>query len=205
MHADYMEFNVHYWLQHYGYGGILAMLAIEMFGIPLPVETTLTVSGIAWSKGTFSLIPLLVAAFIGHNLGGTATYWIGFYWGRPVIERFGKYVGINADRLNIVQEKFIKYRIPLILFSKFLLGVRVLVPYLAGINGMSYIRFVALNALGSIIWIFVFVFSGLYIEKLWKKYSEIIMHPFVIAILLVVASIAVYFHLKRKSKKRGVM
>ena len=95
-----MHLHIQALLHHYGYLGVFFILLMEMIGIPFPAETTLTISGFEWTQGVFRLVPLLLAASIGNIFGSTIAYGIGRFLGRPVIVRFGKYIGITNERLD---------------------------------------------------------------------------------------------------------
>lgn len=64
-----MHIDIQHWLHQYGYVGVFFILLTEMVGVPFPAETTLTISGIEWSRGTFSFIPLLLSCAIGNMIG----------------------------------------------------------------------------------------------------------------------------------------
>ncbi|BCU82821.1 membrane protein [Polycladomyces abyssicola] len=190
-------------IKHYGYGGIFVILLLEMIGIPFPGETILTLSGIEWTIGTFSLLPLLGVAISGNVIGSSIAYGIGRFLGRPVILRYGRLLGITDERLNKAEVKFKKYRIPVILFSKFIAGIRVLVPYLAGINRMSFVAFSIYNFISATLWSVVFIVLGRYLDIAWYRYHQVI-HQFLLpALIVTIISVGVYFILKTSNKRRG--
>jgi membrane protein DedA with SNARE-associated domain len=197
-----MHFHIHYWLQHYGYSGIFFILMAEMIGIPFPAETTLTVAGIAWINGTFTLIPLILIAAGGNIVGSSVAYFIGRYLGRSVIVRFGKYIGITDERLGKADKKFIKYRKSALLISKFIAGFRVFVPYLAGMNKMSFIEFSILNSISAIVWVTAFVLLGRYVNVAWRQY-HVIMHQNLLPISLIIAAIVIVFLLIKTNLRRS--
>jgi len=135
-----VHFNIQLLLHHYGYIGVFFILLLENIGIPFPAETTLTISGFEWTKGVFKFLPLLFAAGIGNIVGSTIAYWIGYLLGRPVIVRFGQYIGITEERLDVADKKFAKFQSAIVLFGKFIAGIRVLIPYLAGINRIVFVK-----------------------------------------------------------------
>ncbi|GMA50404.1 alkaline phosphatase [Alicyclobacillus contaminans] len=187
-----MHLPVQQWISHYGYSGVFLILLLEMIGIPFPAETTLTISGFEWMKGAFSLIPLLCSAALGNIIGSTIAYSIGRYLGRPAITRFGRFIGITESKLNAADEKFSKYRGSLVLFGKFIAGVRVLIPYLAGVNRMPIVLFSVYNTASTLAWVSFFVIVGRYVEVLWSHYHQIL-GPHLVPALLVMAVGAVIF------------
>lgn len=195
-----MHFNIQYLLQQYGYQGIMIALLLEMVGIPFPGETILTLAGIAWKQGTFSLLPLLIAALAGNIIGSTLAYLIGRFLGRTIIIRFGNSLKISEEKFNAADKTFNKYQIPIVLFGKFIAGLRVLAGYLSGINRMAFLKFSIYNAIGSFVWIFVFVLFGRYVEIAWQHYHQVF-QPYIwwIVGFFLLAYIGVF--LKRRLKK----
>ncbi|WP_026961220.1 DedA family protein [Alicyclobacillus herbarius] len=165
-----MHIDIQGWLHQYGYFGVFFILLFEPIGIPFPAETTLTVAGIEWTHGVFRLLPLWTSAAAGNIVGSSVAYGLGRYLGRPVILRYGRYVGITQDRLNAAGEQFNRYQGWIVLGSKFLAGIRVLVPYVAGIERMSMPRFSMYNVLGACIWSGVFIILGRTLGLEWARY-----------------------------------
>ncbi|QSO53966.1 DedA family protein [Alicyclobacillus curvatus] len=197
------HFDIQGLIQHYGYIGVFFILFVEILGIPFPAETTLTISGIEWTRGVFKLTPLLLSASLGNILGSTIAYGIGRFLGRPVIVRFGKYVGITHDRLDKANVMFAKYQNPVVLFGKFIAGVRVLIPYLAGIEKMSFPVFTVYNAVSALVWSATFIILGKYIGIEWSRYHEVL-HQYMVPAIIVAALLAmIYVGWKVRQKQRA--
>lgn len=196
-----MLIHVQYLLSHYGYIGVFFILLIENIGVPFPAETTLTISGFEWMKGTLSLAPLLLSAAIGNIIGSTIAYGIGYFLGRPVIVRFGRYIGITKERLDIADKKFAKYRNTIVLFGKFIAGIRVLIPYLAGINKMPFLLFSVYNAVSAVVWAAFFIIVGRYVEVAWSQYHKVMHQYLVPVIILALVIVGVIFTLKIRQRK----
>ncbi len=179
-----MHFNVQHWISQYGYVGVFFILFMEVLGIPFPAETTLTISGFEWTKGVFSLVPIVLTAATGNILGSTIAFGIGYYLGRPVVLRFGRFVGITEKRLVLAEEKFSKFQSTIVLFGKFIAGIRVLIPYLAGINRMSFWLFTLYNAVSALVWATVFIVLGRYIGLIWDKY-HLFFHQYFLTVIIV--------------------
>lgn len=197
-----MHLHIQALLHHYGYLGVFFILLMEMIGIPFPAETTLTISGFEWTQGVFRLVPLLLAASIGNIFGSTIAYGIGRFLGRPVIVRFGKYIGITNERLDKANVTFNRFQGTVILFGKFIAGIRVLIPYLAGINRMSFALFSLYNAVSAVVWAGTFIIIGKYIEVEWSRYHRILHQYMVPAIILAVVLVGVYSGLKMRNRRR---
>lgn len=190
-------------IHHYGYFGVFFILLLEMIGIPFPAETTLTISGIEWTQGAFKLVPLLIAATVGNAIGSVVAYWIGRLLGRPVIVRWGRYVGITGKRLDKANVMFQKYQATVVLFSKFIAGIRVLVPYLAGINKMSFGLFTMYTTVSAVVWSAAFVILGRYIGIEWSRYHQVLHQYLVPGIIVLAVLVAIWFTMKVRGKRRG--
>ena len=75
-----------------GYAGIALLMAIESACIPLPSELIMPFGGYLVFQGTFKLLWLATAGAIGCNLGSLVAYEIGSYGGRPLVERYGRWI-----------------------------------------------------------------------------------------------------------------
>jgi membrane protein DedA with SNARE-associated domain len=188
---------------HYGYFGVFIILMLEMLGIPFPAETTLTLSGVEWTQGVFHLVPLLLAAATGNAIGSIVAYWIGRLFGRPVIVRFGKYVGITSERLDKANLMFKKYETTVVLFSKFIAGIRVLVPYLAGINKMSFAFFTFCTTVSALVWSAVFIIFGKYLGIELSRYHQMFHQYLLPGIIILVLGSGLVFTLKIRKKRNA--
>ena len=196
------HFDIQTLIHHYGYIGVFFILFMENLGILFPAETTLTISGIEWTQGVFKLMPLLISASLGNILGSTIAYGIGRFLGRPVIVRYGRYVGITNRRLDTANALFAKYQSPVGLFGKFIAGIRVLIPYLAGINKMSFTVFTIYNAISAVVWAGTFIIVGKYLGIEWSRYHQVL-HQYIVPAIIVIALLAgIYFGLKIRHNRR---
>lgn len=193
--------HIQYWVHHYGYFGVFSILLLEMIGIPFPAETTLIISGFTWQQGLFSLPWLLFFASAGNMAGSMIAYTIGWYFGRPIVLRFGKYIGITGEKLDKLERKFNKYGDWIVFFSKFIAGIRILVPYLSGINRMPLTRFTVFSFVSAILWSSVFVLLGRYIEIAWRHYYQSV-HQFLLPGIVIAALIMGCYLFKKYRKSR---
>jgi membrane protein DedA with SNARE-associated domain len=196
-----MFLYVQHFMHHYGYGGVFIILLLEMVGIPFPAETTLTFSGIAWINGTFSLLPLIFFATLGNVVGSTIAYSIGRFLGRNVILRFGGIVGITEEKLGRAEVKFQQYQMRALLICKFIAGVRILIPYLAGLNRMPFLLFTVCNTFIALVWTTLFIVFGRYLGTFWHHYHHFLRGHLFVIILLGVISLVFYKVIKKKGFK----
>lgn len=170
-----------------GYAGIALLMAIESACIPLPSEVIMPFSGYLVSTGRFNLLLVATAGAIGCNIGSAVAYWIGAYGGRPMVERFGKYVLLNTHDLDRATRYFQKFGGVTVFVARLLPVVRTFIALPAGIAKMPQLRFHVYTFLGSWPWCFVLAYIGLKLGEAWKTDPRLkgIMHRFDAAILVV--------------------
>ena len=92
-----------------GYAGIAALMGIESACIPLPSEIIMPFAGYLVYLGHFNLFWVATAGALGCNLGSVIAYWIGAKGGRPLVERYGKWVLMSHHDLDRMTHFFQKY------------------------------------------------------------------------------------------------
>src|SRR5438132_3594080 len=105
-----------------GYAGIVLLMAIESACIPLPSEIIMPFSGYLVYTGRFNLWAVGVAGAFGCVAGSLGAYWVGMYGGRPVIEKYGRYVLVSQHDLDLAERWFARTG-ELIVFARRLLSV----------------------------------------------------------------------------------
>jgi hypothetical protein len=83
-----------------GYGGIAILMAIESACIPLPSELIMPFAGYLVYAGTMKLLWVATAGAIGCNLGSLVAYEIGSYGGRPLVEKYGRWIFMGGSILS---------------------------------------------------------------------------------------------------------
>ncbi len=84
-----------------GYLGIVLLMAIESACIPLPSEIIMPFSGYLVFRRDFELYRVGLAGALGCVVGSIPAYYLGLYGGRPLIERYGKYILISHRDLDL--------------------------------------------------------------------------------------------------------
>src|SRR3989475_10075553 len=125
-----------------GYAGIVLLMAIESACIPLPSEIIMPFSGYLVSTGRFNLWAVGVAGAFGCVVGSLVAYWVGMYGGRPLIEKYGRYVLISRHDLDLADRWFARYGEAIIFTSRLLPVIRTFIAFPAGVARMNLTRFV---------------------------------------------------------------
>ena len=182
-----------------GYGGIVAAMAIESACIPLPSEIILPMAGWMVSRQLFTLWGATLAGTLGCVIGSTVAYWVGALGGRPLLDRYGRYVLISSHDLEVADRWFARYGQGAIFFSRMLPVIRTFISLPAGIARMPFGRFVVYTALGSLPWSLALVFAGKSLGDNWEAVRTVLQKfDFLIVAIIVVAVVYyVYRHLSR--------
>lgn len=189
-------------LQHYGMFGVFAMLFLEAIGIPFPAETTLVTAGVMLARSFGVTASLVVAGALGNIIGSSIAYVAGRYLGRPILLKFGRFVGITEPRLARVEHQFQRNSTLFLIGGKFIAFVRIVVPYLAGINEVNVVRFSILNAAAAIVWASLFITLGKTVEGVWQRYKLFFERHIPITVAIVVLIVLVIVGI-RWLEKRG--
>jgi membrane protein DedA with SNARE-associated domain len=138
--------------QNLGYPLLVAVVAAESLGVPLPGETAVIFAGIAASSGRLSIVLVIVlaaaAAIVGDNIG----FQIGRRGGRRLLERPGRFYEERRRVIAIGDPFFERHGPKAVFLGRWITGLRVWASWLAGASAMSWRSFLLWNALGGIGW-----------------------------------------------------
>ena len=178
-----------------GYKGIILLLALNSSGIPIPSEVILPFSGYLVHLGRFNLILVAIAGTIGCNIGSAIAYWIGAKGGRPLVERYGKWVLMSQHDLDRMTGFFDRYGSITILIGRMLPIVQTYVAFPAGIARMSRLRFHIYTTVGSLIWYSCLAWAGMKLGAAWDTDPRMHewFHRFHLIVVLVLAAGLVWF------------
>lgn len=185
-----------------GYGGIVLLMAIESANIPLPSEIIMPFSGFLVSQGQFNLWLVGLAGAIGCVLGSAFSYWLGMVGGRPLIEKYGKYILISHHDLDTADNWFKKRGEVTVFIGRLLPVVRTFISFPAGIAKMNFNRFMLYSFLGSLPWCLLLGWIG---EKMGDNWDSLRpwFHKFDYIILIFVILGLIWYiwrHIKNSQK-----
>jgi membrane protein DedA with SNARE-associated domain len=140
-------------IETHGYWAVGAIVGMESMGLPAPGETILVFAALyAATQGGLNIWGVIACAATGAILGDNVGYWIGRTFGYPLLLRYGRYIGLNEERIKLGQYLFLRHGGKVVFFGRFVAILRVLAALLAGVNRMDWGRFLVANAAGGIVW-----------------------------------------------------
>lgn len=167
-----------------GYAGIVALMSIESACIPLPSEIIMPFAGYVTYLGRLDLFWAATAGAAGCNIGSAIAYWIGRRGGRPLVERYGRWVMMSRHDLDRMTWFFAKYGSVTVLFARLLPVVRTFIAFPAGVAKMNQIRFHLYTFAGSWPWCFCLAYVGMKLGEKWNTDPrfEHVFHRFHLAV-----------------------
>ena len=152
-----------------GYSGIVLLMAIESACIPLPSEIIMPFSGYLVSTGELNLWGVAVAGAVGCVLGSLVAYWVGMYGGRPLIEKYGRFILLSRHDLDIADRWFAKRGEIIVFVSRLLPAIRTFIAFPAGVARMNLPKFIIYTFAGSLPWCLGLAYVGKKLGEQWNK------------------------------------
>ena len=165
-----------------GYPGIVALMAIESACIPLPSEVIMPFSGalcgiaVAQQHGLNTPFNLWMVAFcgaLGCAVGSALAWWVGVVGGRPLVEKYGKYILLRKHDIDNADRWFTRWGSWAVFISRLLPVIRTFISLPAGISRMPFGPFIVLSFVGSYPWCLFLAWIGMKLGENWdslKKY-----------------------------------
>jgi membrane protein DedA with SNARE-associated domain len=197
-----------------GYLGVAAAVALETIVAPIPSEVILPMAGWKVSQSTadpsivepltdqpWNIVLTIAFATLGSLVGALVGYAIGAWGGRPLLDRFGRYVGIGADDLDRADEWFRRWGAWAVFLGRMVPLVRTFVSYPAGIARMPIGPFILFSTIGSLIWNAALIVAGFIVGENYDE-IEAALKPYENIIYLVVIGVVVLLIVRWQLGKR---
>lgn len=151
-----MEATIHHllavWMKFVadtGYWGVFVMMVFESTAFPIPAEIVIPPAAYWAAQGRFNIWLIVVAATCGSWVGSAISYWIADKIGRPLIEKYGKYVLLPPPKIHKADQWFDAYGSGGIFVARLLPGIRHVISIPAGMFEMNFRRFSLMTILGA--------------------------------------------------------
>lgn len=151
----------------------------------LPGDSLLFAAGAFAARGALNENYLFLFLALAAIIGDTLNYWIGHFIGPKVFHK-EKVRFFKKEYLERTHKFFEKYGGKTIIIARFIPIIRTFAPFVAGIGGMTYSKFIIYNVLGAALWVALLVYSGFYfgnVEIVKNNFSLVIAAIIVISIL----------------------
>jgi membrane protein DedA with SNARE-associated domain len=190
-----------HFLETWGYLAVFVLSFISSMGLPVGAEVAIIYGGvlasgqIAHEPHHLNVIAVIAVAVVAEVVGSLAGYLIGYFGGRPLVDRFGKYVLLSHRDLDRAEAWFARRGEPVVLFGRFIPLLRSFVSFAAGLGEMAIGKFILFTVIGCTVWCAALTGIG---YSLGSSYSHVLKDfkniGYVLGALAVIAVIGLLAH-----------
>ncbi|MFO1106362.1 MAG: DedA family protein [Amaricoccus sp.] len=190
----------------FGYFGIFFLMLAENLFPPIPSEVIMPLAGLAIGAGQMSFVLVLIAALAGTLLGNLPWYFVASMIGRQrfldLTARWGKYAALKPEDVEAAIAWFDRHGAKAVLIGRLMPGVRTLISVPAGLAEMSFVKFLTLSAIGSLVWILFLIIVGMVLHDNWRRIADVIGPLGTILVLLLVLGVVAWIGWRRLTDRR---
>ena len=189
-----------------GYPGIIGLMALESSILPVPSELVMPPAGYWAAKGQMSFAVALLCGVIGSIIGALANYYGAQLIGRPLIQRYGKYVLLSEKNLLRSERFFAEHGEISTLIGRLFPVVRHLISIPAGLHRMPLPKFILYTAVGAGLWCAILTWIGYFLGQHEGVLRSEELHRYVtwaIMVLIPLSIITVIVYVMRRRRGGG--
>lgn len=177
-------------------------MAVESACVPFPSELIMPLAG--WMLIEAKSLPvsfvLAAGAFgaLGNTIGSVIAYYVGMWAGRPLLNKYGRYILISRHDLDLADRWFSRSGSWTVFVSRLLPVIRTYISLPAGIARMNIFKFLAYTFAGSFLWSTGLAYGGYQMGEHWEKLRDAMrpFDPLFIAIVVILIGLYVYRHIR---------
>lgn len=186
----------------FGLTAIFANVLLNQLGLPVPVIPTLIFAGALANDGRLSGGGLFATAVVACAIGDTAWYLSGRWYGNRVMKLLCRISMTPDSCVSQTQTRFERWGVNALIVAKFVPGLSLIAPPLAGATRMNFLQFTGFSALGSVAWVGVYVAGGM---LLGPQIERLLPHMHAlgrVALIVIAALLGVYILFKWWQRRR---
>jgi len=188
-----------------GYPGIIALMAMESSILPVPSELVMTPAGYWAAKGQMSFPVVLLCGVLGSIIGALANYYGAQWIGRPLIQRYSKYVLLSEKNLLRSERFFAEHGEISTLIGRLFPVVRHLVSIPAGLHRMPLPKFILYTGVGAAIWCTILTWIGYFLGQHEAALRSEEIHRYVtwaLLILIPLTVVVIWIYILRRRRPK---
>lgn len=184
-----------------GYAGVAFLMALQTIAIPIPSEIILPFAGYLAFAGRFNLWLVALVGALGSCVGATVAYYIGKKGGRPLVEKYGKYILLSQHDLAVTENFFSRHGSKAAFFGMMLPVFRSFIAFPAGLARVQLKKFLIYVFLGSFVWSLLLAYLGMKLGENWDTLRERFksFDNAIIGLIILAGAWWVYRHFKNRS------
>jgi membrane protein DedA with SNARE-associated domain len=182
--------------------GVMLLMAVESACIPFPSELIMPLAGWMLIKEPLLSVWYVFMAgaigAIGNTIGSVIAYYVGIWAGRPLLNKYGRYVLISQHDLDMADRWFSRSGGWTVFISRLLPVVRTYISLPAGIARMHMAKFLIYTFTGSFIWSTGLAYGGYLLGEHWEELRSAMrpFDPIIIAVIVILIGLYIYRHIK---------
>ncbi len=186
-----------------GYAGGTGLMALESMIFPLPSEAVMPFVGFQVADGKWNLWLAIASTSLGSMIGSWLSYAMGYYGGKPLVLKVGKYLLLNPRDLERTEQFFHRRAgVTIVFIARFVPVVRHFISIPAGLGKMPLLQFSLVTLIGATMWNTFLLGLGMWLRDRWhivQRYSH--QADYVIVALMLVGMVWWFWS---RSKTRAV-
>lgn len=188
-------------LEATAYAGAFILMALESMVAPVPSEAVMPFVGFLVVDGKWNLWLALLSTSLGSLIGSLSSYWMGYYGGKPLVLKVGKYLLLNRHDLELTERYFNRRQgLYTIFLARFIPVIRHFISIPAGMGRMPLLPFMLVTLIGATLWNSFLLYCGIRLREHWttvQKYS----HQ-VDVVIIVLACIGIVWFIRSRLASR---
>jgi len=189
-----------------GYPGIVALMTMESSILPVPSELVMTPAGYWAAKGEMNFAVALLCGILGSILGALANYYGAQVIGRPLIQRYGRYILLSEKNLERSERFFAQHGEISTLIGRLFPVIRHLISIPAGLHKMPLPKFILYTAVGAGVWCAILTYIGYFLGQHEASLRSEEIHRYVTWAMVTLIPLSlgtIGFYLWRRRRKRA--
>lgn len=196
-------------IANHGYLAVLVLMVLESACIPVPSEVVMPFGGalaaglLTHGHPNVSLVGIGLIGAVGNLIGALIAYVVGRVGGRPLLERYGKYVLVRSEHIDRAEAFFARRGDWAVLIGRVLPVVRTFVSLPAGVAEMPVVRFSVFTLIGSLPWTFALAGAGYALAANWHTVNSVVSDVSIVVGVVAVVIIARWLIRRRRDEHAG--
>jgi membrane protein DedA with SNARE-associated domain len=203
--TQFLAEHITVFINQTGYITVFICMVMESMVFPIPSEAVMPFAGFLVAEHRFTFAGVIIISTLASITGSLVSYAMGYYGGKPIVKKFGRYLLLDEEELAFTERFFHTYGDATIFISRFIPVVRHLISIPAGVGRMKLWKFCLFTFLGAGLWNSFLTVCGFYLRQNWgtvMKYSHIV-DIVVVAFLALLIILYVYRHIRKMARKRA--
>jgi len=191
-------------MKQMGYLGLFILMILESALLPVPSEIIMPFAGYLVYLGHFDFTLVVILSSLANLVGSWFGYLIGIKIGRKLVLKYGKYLLIRKEHVELAEKWMKKHGSKVILASRNMPAIRTVIPLPSGILRVNFLKFSIYTFIGSIPWNFFLTYIGYILGEKWyeiKNYTQIIDLILIIIITIIIIFLIVKYKYKLTFKR----